>query len=90
MQQERAYLVERVEHLQTLNEQLEYQVNILRVERDVDRVAIANLQRDLRDAHDQSAEIRHELAFFQRVMAPEMGGDGVAIDSLVLWQAEEE
>ena len=90
LQQERAHMVDRVEHLQALNEQLEYQVNILRVERDVDRVAIVNLQRDLRDAHDQSAEIRRELAFFQRVMAPELDGDGVTIDSLALWQAEDE
>lgn len=90
LDQERERLTERVERLQELNEQLEYQVNILRVERDVDRVAISNLQRNLRDAHDKGAEIRRELAFFQRVMTAELDGDGVTIDSLALWQADDE
>ena len=90
LHQEREQLTARLAQMQELNEQLEYQVNIMRVEHDVDRVAIANLQRDLRDAHDQSAEIRRELAFFQRVMAPELDSDGVTIDSLALWQADDE
>lgn len=89
LEQERERLHARVERTQSLNEQLEYQVNILRVERDVDRVAITNLQRELRQAHDDSAEIRRELAFFQRVMAPELDADGVTIDSLSLIEAGE-
>lgn len=88
--EERERLTERMERLREQNEQLEYQVNILRVERDVDRVAITNLQRDLRDAHEKGAEIRRELAFFQSVMTAELDGDGVTIDSLVLWQADDD
>lgn len=87
LEDERTHLTERTQRLQQTIENLEYQTNILRVERDVDRVAIENLQRDLRDAHNETAVIRRELAFFQRVMAPEMEADGVAIDSLMLQEA---
>ncbi|RAJ94962.1 DUF6776 family protein [Aliidiomarina maris] len=89
LEQERERYHNRIERLQGLNEQLEYQNNILRVERDVDRVAIQNLQQELRQAHESSADVRRELAFFQRVMAPELDADGVTIDSLALWPANE-
>lgn len=89
VEEERMRLNERVQRMQQMNEQLEYQVNILRVERDVDRVAIENLQRELRQSHDDAAGIRRELAFFQRVMAPELDADGVTIDSLTLTPATE-
>ena len=90
LEQERQRLNARGERIQTHNEQLEYQLNILRVERDVDRVAITNLQNELRQMHEQSADIRRELAFFQRVMAPELDADGVTIDSLSVWSTNEE
>ena len=90
LEQERQRLDARVERMQTLNEQLEYQLNILRVERDVDRVAITNLQNELRQMYEQSADIRRELAFFQRVMAPELDADGVTIDSLAVWPTNDE
>ncbi|MCC5880245.1 MAG: hypothetical protein JJU03_10175 [Idiomarina sp.] len=86
---ERERLTERTQRLQRMNEQLEYQTNILRVERDVDRVAIENLQAQLRQSHDDTAAIRRELAFFQRVMAPELDADGVSIDSLTITPASD-
>lgn len=89
LEDERTRLEGRIERLQGINEQLEYRINILRVERDVDRVSIQNLQRELRLAHEESADVRRELAFFQRVMAPELDADGVTIDSFSLWPASE-
>lgn len=89
VEDERMWLTERTQRLQQMNEQLEYQVNILRVERDVDRVAIENLQDELRQSHADAADIRRELAFFQQVLAPELDADGVAIDSLTLTAAGE-
>lgn len=81
-QQDRAY--ERIERLQKSVEQLEYENNILRVELDVERVASQRLQQDLRTALDDHAAARQELAFYQRVMAPELQADGVTIDSFTL------
>lgn len=89
VEDERIRLTERTQRLQTLNEQLEYQINILRVERDVDRVAIEKLQQELRQSHVDAAETRRELAFFQQIMAPELDADGVVIDSLTLTTAGE-
>ena len=72
---------QRIERLQQTIDNLEYQNNILKVERDVDRVAIERLQRDLRTSHDETSRIRRELAFYQRVMAPELDAEGVTVDS---------
>ena len=82
LEQERERLESRITRLQQAIEDLEYQTNILQVERDVDRVAIENLQGELRSAQQQTSEVRRELSFYQRVMAPELTAEGVAIDSL--------
>ncbi|RUO31034.1 DUF6776 family protein [Aliidiomarina soli] len=82
LEQERERLENRITRLQGTIEDLEYQTNILKVERDVDRVAIENLQGELRSAQDHTSEVRRELSFYQRVMAPELDADGVKIDSL--------
>lgn len=73
---------DRITRLQERIEQLEYRNNILSVELDVERAASKRLQQDLRNALDDYAEIREDLAFYQRVMAPELEADGVTIDSL--------
>ncbi|TRW48161.1 hypothetical protein FM042_10930 [Aliidiomarina halalkaliphila] len=62
-------------------ERLEYRNNILQVELDVERAATRALQQELREAIDQNAQIRRDLVFYQRVMAPELDADGVSIDS---------
>lgn len=87
LERDREYQTGRIERLQQAIEQMEYQNNILRVERDVDRVAIERLQQDLRQSHEEMAQVRRELAFYQRVMAPELDADGVIIDSLVITPA---
>ncbi|RUO30156.1 DUF6776 family protein [Aliidiomarina sanyensis] len=69
---------------QTLHQRvdrLEYRNNILQVELDVERAANRALQNEIREALDENASIRRELAFYQRVMAPELDADGVTIDS---------
>lgn len=87
LEDEREHQRARTERLQQTIEQMEYQTNILRVERDVDRVAIRRLQQDLRQSHEEMAQVRRELAFYQRVMAPELDAEGVIIDSLVIMPA---
>ncbi|MCC5854482.1 MAG: hypothetical protein JJU10_02225 [Idiomarina sp.] len=73
-----------MENLHQQVNQLEYQKNILQVELDVERAASRALQGELRGALEDNAVISRELAFYQRVMAPELDADGVAVDSLVV------
>jgi len=68
-------------------DRLEYEKNILQVELDVERAATRALQGDLRGALEDKAAIARELAFYQRVMAPELDANGVAIDSFVVSEA---
>ncbi|RUO24292.1 hypothetical protein CWE09_10465 [Aliidiomarina minuta] len=75
---------DRIQRLQQTIEQLEYRINILQVELDVERVATTTLQQDLRSAQSEKSGVRRELAFYQRVMAPELDAEGVTIDSLVV------
>lgn len=70
-----------IERLRDSFEQLEYENNILRVELEVETVATRRLQEALRDSLDDYAQARQELAFYQRVMAPELEADGITIDS---------
>lgn len=65
-------------------DQLEYQKNILQVELDVERNASRALQHELRGVLEDKSNITRELAFYQRVMAPELDARGVTIDSFVV------
>lgn len=64
--------------------QQEYRSNILQVELDVERAATQALQHQLRLTQEESATIRRELTFYQRVMAPELNADGITIDSMAV------
>ncbi len=77
LENQRASLHQRVDRL-------EYRINILQVELDVERAATQSLQDELRDTQDDNATIRRELAFYQRVMAPELEADGITIDSMTV------
>lgn len=65
-------------------ERLEYQKNILQVEFEVEKSATEALQKELKKTLDEKADVARELAFYQRVMAPELDAKGVAIDTLVI------
>lgn len=82
-----AWLESQNETLYERLDRLEYQNNILQVELDVERSASRSLQTDLRDAINDKASIARELTFYQRVMAPELDANGVAIDSFVISEA---
>lgn len=69
------------ESLHERYDRLEYRNNILQVELDIERAANRILQDEIREALDRKATIRRELAFYQRVMAPELAAEGVSIDS---------
>ncbi|MGX5914955.1 DUF6776 family protein [Aliidiomarina sp. Khilg15.8] len=81
LEQQQQRSSETIERLRQSYEQLEYENNILRVELEVENVATRRLQQALRDSLDDYAAARQELAFYQRVMAPELEADGITIDS---------
>lgn len=66
--------------------QLEYRNNILAVELDVERAANRSLQQELRLAQDSMVQTRRELAFYQRVVSPELDAEGMTIDSVLVRQ----
>jgi len=80
LEQQNSSLYQRVD-------QLEYQNNILQVELDVERNASRLLQSELRGVLEDKSSITRELAFYQRVMAPELDTNGVAVDSFVVAEA---
>ncbi|RTE85634.1 MULTISPECIES: DUF6776 family protein [Gammaproteobacteria] len=82
-----AWLESQTETLYERLDRLEYENNILQVELDVERAATRSLQDDLRDSIEDKAVIARELTFYQRVMAPELDANGVAIDSFVISEA---
>lgn len=77
LEQQHSNLYQRVD-------QLEYKNNILQVELDVERSASRSLQNELRGVLEDKSNITRELAFYQRVMAPEHDANGVAVDSFVV------
>ena len=64
------------------NNRLTKALNILGVELEVERLANKQLQNSLQQAMQQQAELRKELSFYQKIMAPEMQEQGVVVDSL--------
>lgn len=64
--------------------QLEYQINILQVELDVERGASELLQSQLADLIAEKSELTRELAFYQRVVSPEQSSKGVIQDSFII------
>ncbi|RUO80900.1 hypothetical protein CWI84_03585 [Idiomarina tyrosinivorans] len=65
-------------------ERLEYQRHVNEVELDIEKAANSSLQQELTIAQDENFGLRRELAFYQKIMAPELEADGVVIDSFVL------
>ena len=84
LEQQTVLLENQRESLHERTSRLEYQVNILQVELDIERAATQSLQNELRQAQDENATIRRELAFYQRVVAPDLTADGITIDSMVV------
>lgn len=67
------------EHI-AMQQEAEQQLNFVRVEMEVDKLALQSLQQELHSVHQENAFLKRELTFFQNVMAPEMNADGVILD----------
>lgn len=59
-------------------------INILEVELEVERIANQNSQGLLKEIEQQHYQVKKELAFYEKVMAPEKQADGLVIDNVLI------
>ncbi|MEW6989137.1 DUF6776 family protein [Colwelliaceae bacterium 6441] len=59
-------------------------INTLEVELEVERLANQKSQKLLKEIEQQHYQVKTELAFYEKVMAPEKQADGVVIDNIVI------
>ncbi|WP_416306330.1 DUF6776 family protein [Neptunicella sp. SCSIO 80796] len=64
------------------NNKLIKQLNILGVELEIEKRANLKAQQDLQQAFSDNQQIRNQLSFYQKVMAPELSDNGFVIDSI--------
>ncbi|GGD50735.1 DUF6776 family protein [Lacimicrobium alkaliphilum] len=77
-----AGLEQTIDSITDENHKLTKGLNIVGVELEVERLANQKLQTSLKQAMEGEASLRQELAFFQKIMAPELEEQGVVIESL--------
>lgn len=58
------------------------QINTLQVELEIERMANAKAQQALRSVEDDHFSLKKELAFYEKIMAPEKTANGVIIDEV--------
>lgn len=82
LKQEVSQQEQQLEQLYQRLEQMEYQRHVLQVELNIERSANESLQDELSTAQNDNYNLRRDLAFYQKIMAPELQEGGVIIDSL--------
>ena len=63
-------------------------INTLEVELEVERMANMRSQRDLKVIEQEHFQVKKELAFYEKVMAPEKQANGLVIDGVKLAKTE--
>ncbi|RUO68301.1 DUF6776 family protein [Idiomarina ramblicola] len=84
LKEEVAEQEQQLEQLYQRLEQMEYQRHVLQVELDIERSANQSLQDELSALQNDNYGLRRDLAFYQKIMAPELQESGVTIDSLTI------
>ena len=79
--QEIATLNQSLENLGEENDKLTRNLNILGVELEVQQLANQQAQNDIELSMERESELRQELSFYQKVMAPELKEQGFMIDA---------
>ena len=79
--QEIATLNQTLENLDKENNELTKRLNILGVELEVGKVANLSMQNTIQAHLQREVELRKEIGFYQKVMAPELKDQGFAIDA---------
>jgi hypothetical protein len=80
-QQEIATLNQTLENLDKENNELTKKLNILGVELEVGKVANMTAQNTIQQHLQKEVELRREIGFYQKVMAPELKDQGFVIDA---------
>lgn len=62
--------------------QSQSEINTLQVELEIERIANAKAQQALRSVEDDHFSLKKELAFYEKIMAPEKTANGVIIDEV--------
>jgi hypothetical protein len=71
-----------VENLREENQRLNSQINTMKIQLDVANLTEQESQIALQSAIKKEISLKQELAFFQRVMAPELTQDGFVVERL--------
>lgn len=84
LQEEISRLNHSMNNLVTENNRLTRDINILGVDLEVSRLASEESRKQILQQMTAEKELRRELSFYQKVMAPELEQDGFIIDSFNL------
>lgn len=63
---------------------LEQQLNFVRVDLEVGKLSLQQIQQDLQTAQQDNNKFKELLSFYQNIMAPELAAGGVTIDHLMI------
>ncbi|TLU64282.1 hypothetical protein FE810_11795 [Thalassotalea litorea] len=75
---------ERLERLYRLNEEQQSKINILNVELEIERLANQDAMENLDELEKQQFELKKQLAFYEKIMAPEKQAQGFVIDEVLV------
>jgi hypothetical protein len=75
---------ERLDNLYRKQGEQTRRINTLEVELEVERLANQKSQKLLKEMEEQHYQVKKELAFYEKVMAPEKQADGLVVDNLVI------
>ncbi|QDP00156.1 DUF6776 family protein [Thalassotalea sp. PS06] len=73
---------ERLERLYRLNDEQQSKINILNVELEIERLANQEALANLNEFEKQQFELKKQLAFYEKIMAPEKQAQGFVIDEV--------
>lgn len=76
-----ATMAQSIENLKSENNELTKKLNILGVELEVQQLANMQAQQSITEGMEREFELREQLGFYQKVMAPELQQDGFVIDA---------
>ena len=75
-------LEQSLSNLNADNNKVTKRLNIAGVELEVERIAGQNTQQTIKEMLEKNNELKRELSFYQKVMAPELEEEGFTIESL--------
>ncbi|MEW6981134.1 DUF6776 family protein [Colwelliaceae bacterium 6471] len=79
---------QRLDSLYAYQTQQDSQIDRLEVELEVERLANERSMKQLKAIETEHYQVKKELAFYEKVMAPEKQADGLVIDDLSVWSTE--